>query len=110
MIFYLQVYQNKVLSLPGSVTWFGDRIRYLFYSFTLALVGLNSIINFLIKPGTTTIYITLVNIDVENGMKAFKGFYKSHFSVKIFRIGGINKKIIKDKINTLNRKYWISII
>jgi len=24
---------------------------------------------------TTTIYITLVNIDVENGMKSFKGFY-----------------------------------
>jgi integrase/recombinase XerD len=23
---------------------------------------------------TTTIYITLANIDVENGMKAFKGF------------------------------------
>ena len=31
-------------------------------------------INFLIKPGTTTIYIILANIDVENGMKAFKGF------------------------------------
>jgi len=27
-----------------------------------------------LKPGTTTIYITLANIDVENGMKSFRGF------------------------------------
>jgi len=83
VIFYLQVYQNKVLSLPGFVTWSGDRIRYFFYSFTLALLGLNSIINFLIKPGTT-IYITLANIDVENGMKSFKGVFINFFLVLKF--------------------------
>jgi len=26
------------------------------------------------QEGTTTIYIILANIDVENGMKSFKGF------------------------------------
>ena len=36
---------------------------------------------------TTTIYITLANIDVENGMKFFKEFYKLLLSVKIFQIG-----------------------
>jgi len=32
------------------------------------------VINFLIKLGTNKIYITLANIDVENGMKSFRGF------------------------------------
>jgi len=72
VIFYLQVYQNKVLSLPKSVTWFGDKIRC-FLKLNLCFGRTKFIINFIIKPGTT-IYITLANIDVKNGMKSFKGF------------------------------------
>jgi len=35
---------------------------------------------------TTTIYITLANINIENGIESLKRFYKLLFSAKIFCI------------------------
>ena len=66
-------YESKEDELNFFYAYLYDKIRY-FLIHNLCFSRTKFIINLLIKPGTTTIYITLANIDVENGMKSFKSF------------------------------------